>query len=87
MEDKSAHKIDPATNLILVDLTKLKSKDHMNDEPFVCGFQNLKQVFYSVVLNSPTRLTTSIDELEAPTKFQYALDDHPNLCLFLDTLD
>ena len=96
VEDKSAHRIDPATNLILVDLTKMKTKDHMNDEPFVCAFQNLKQVFYSkyinneqwsVVLNSPRRLTTSIDNLEAPTKFQSTLDDNPNLRLFLDHLD
>ena len=96
MEDKSAHKIDPPTNLVLVDLTKMKSKDHMNDEPFVCASQDLKQVFYSkyinneqwsVVLNSPRRLTTSIDDLEAPTMFQSALDDNPNLRLFLDNLD
>lgn len=95
VEDKSAHKIDPATNLILVDLTKMKSKDSMNDEPFVCSFQNLKQVFYSkyinngewsVVNHSPRRITSSIDDLEAPTKFQSALDDNPSLRLFLDNL-
>jgi hypothetical protein len=96
VEDNNACTVDPATNLIMVDLTKMKSKDNINDEPFVCAFQKVKQVFYSkyinigqwsVVLNSPKRLTTNADALEAPTEFQSVLDDNPNLCAFLDYLD
>lgn len=91
----SAHRINPPTNLILVDLKKMKSTDHMNDEPFVYAFQTLKQVFYSKyinnelwsILNSPRRLITSIDDFEALKKFQSTLDDNPNLRLFLDYLD
>ena len=94
--DKNACMVDNATNMVMVDLTKLKSKDNINDEPFVCAFQNIKQVFYSkyinngewsVVIHSPKRLTTKADALEAPTEFQSALDDNPNLRAFLDYLD
>ena len=69
---------------------------HINDEPFVCVFQNHKQVFYAkilkdgswyVVMYSPKRLTTSVDDLEAPREFQPALDDNPELKKFLDYLD
>lgn len=74
----------------------MKNKDHINDKPFICGFQNLKQMFYSkyinnekwsVVFNSPRCLTTSIDDLVAPTKFQSTIDDNLNLRLFFDHLD
>jgi len=86
VEDKSACMFDPDTNMVMVNLTKLKSKDHINDEPFVCAFQNHKQVFYakspkdgpwSIIMYSPKRLTTSVDDLEAPREFQSALDDNP----------
>lgn len=96
VEDKNACMVDSATNMVMVDLTKLKSKNNINDEPFVCAFQNIKQVFYSkyidngewsVVLHSPKRLTTQADALQAPTEFQSALDDNPNLRDFLDYLD
>lgn len=96
VEDKNACTVDPATNMVMVDLTKLKSKGNVKDEPFVCAFQNIKQVFYSkyinnghwsVVLHSPKRLTTQVDALQAPTEFQSVLDDNPNLCAFLDYLD
>lgn len=40
-----------------------------------------------VALNSPRRLTTSIDDFEAPTKFQCSYDNNPNLRLFIDNLD
>lgn len=96
VEDKAACMVDPDTNLVMVNLNKMKSKDHINDEPFICAFQNLKQVFYakspkdgpwSVVLYTPKRLTTSVDDLEAPTQYQSALDDNPELKKFLDYLD
>lgn len=92
VEDKTACMVDPQTNMVMVDLNKMKSKDHIKDEPYVCGFQSPKQVFYAkspkngpwfVVLYSPRRLTTSIDNLEAPTHFQSALDDNPKLKEFL----
>lgn len=74
----NACKVNPATNMIMVDLTKMKSKDHINDEPFVCAFQNVKHVFFSkyignanwsVVLHSPKHLTTHANALKAPTEF------------------
>ena len=86
MEDKTAWMVDPDTHMVKVDLTKLKSKDQINDEPFVCAFQKLKQVYYakspnndpwSVVLYPPKCLTTSIDDQKVPTKFQFILDDNP----------
>ena len=78
VEDKTTCMVDPDTNMVMVDLNKMKIKDHINDEPFVCAFQNHNQVFYakspndgpwSAVLYSPKRLTTSVDNLEAPTHF------------------
>lgn len=94
VEDKTACMVDPETHLVKVDLTKLKSKNLISDEPFVCAFQKLKQVFYSkipnndpwsVVLYSPKRLTTSIDDIEAPIEYQSILDDNPELKKFLDS--
>ncbi|KAM7495920.1 hypothetical protein LguiA_020334 [Lonicera macranthoides] len=82
--------------MVMVDLTKMKRKDNINDEPFVCAFQNIKQVFYSkytdngqwsVVLNSPKHLTTKADALEVPREYQSILDENPNLVDFLDHLD
>lgn len=66
VEDKNACMVDIATNMVMVDLTKLKSRVNINDEPFICAFQNIKQVFYSkyinngqwsIILHSPKRLT------------------------------
>ena len=78
VEDKAACMIDPDTHMVKVDLTKLKSKNLINNEPFVCAFQKLKQVYYSkipnndpwfIVLYSPKRLTISIDDIEAPSEY------------------
>ena len=52
VEDKNACKVDVVTNLIMVDLSKLKSNDHVSDEPFVCAFQKVNQVFYSEYINN-----------------------------------
>jgi len=96
VEDKNACMVDPDTHMVKVDLAKLKSKDNVNDEPFVCACQNLKQVFYakspnnypwSVVLHSPQRLTTSADDIEAPIEIQSILDDNPELKKLLNTLE
>ena len=65
VEDKNASKVDLVTNLIMVDLSKLKSNDHMSDGPFIYAFQKVKQVFYSeymnnepwsIILHAPKRL-------------------------------
>ena len=96
VEDKTACMVDPDTHMVKEDLTKLKSKDQMNDEPFVCTFQKLKQMYYakspnndpgSFVLYSPKRLTTSVDDTEEPTEFQSILDDNPELKKFLNILE
>ena len=42
---------------------------------------------WSVVLYSPKRLTTSVDDTEAPTEFQSILDDNPELKKFLNILE
>lgn len=92
VEDKNACKVDPGTNLIMVDLSKLKSNEHVSDEPFVCAFQKVKQVFYSeyinnetwsIVIHAPKRLNTTVDDLAAPIEYQSILDDNPNLKQFL----
>lgn len=96
VEDQNACKIDPVTNLIMVNFTKLKSTQNFIDEPFVCTFQGLKQVFYSkditnvpwsIVNYSTQRLTKSIDSLEPPTVYQSPLEDNPALRNFLVNFD
>ena len=52
VEDKNACKVDQVTNLIMVDLSKLKSNNHVSDEPFVCAFQKVNQVFYLEYINN-----------------------------------
>jgi hypothetical protein len=84
----NACKVDPDSKLIMVDLSKLKTKDRIVDEPFICAFQNVKKVFYSkclndgnwsIVVHAPKGMTTEVDALKAPKEFQSALDDNPNL--------
>jgi len=84
----NAYKVDPDSKLIMVDLSKLKSEDHIVDEPFKCGFQNVKKVFYSkcinngnwsIVVHAPKGMTTEVVALKAPKDFQSALDDNSNL--------
>jgi hypothetical protein len=93
VEDKNACKVDPVTNLIMVDLSKLKSNDHVSDEPFVCAFQKVNQVFYSeyinnepwsIVQHAPRRLNSSVDDLAAPTEYQSIFYDNPNLKQFFN---
>ena len=88
VEDKiNGCKIDPASNLIMINLGKLKNRDNVNDEPFILASE-ASQVFYSkdlendswyVVLHSPKRLTTNVDDIESPTVYQLALEDNEKL--------
>ena len=41
---------------------------------------------WSVVLHSPQRLTTSVDDIEAPIEIQSILDDNPELKKLLNAL-
>ena len=59
----------------------------MNDEPFILASE-ASQVFYSkdlknsgwfVVLHTPKRLTTIVDDLEFPTVYQSAFEDNKKL--------
>ena len=93
VEDKNACKVDPVTNLIMVDLSKLKSNDHVSDEPFVCAFLKVNQVFYSEYINNDPwsivkhvtkRLNSSVDDLAAPTEYQSIFDDNLNLKQFFN---
>ena len=88
VEDKvNGCKIDPISNLIMVNLGKLKSKDRVNDEPFILASE-ATQVFYSkdlkndgwfVVLHTPKRLTSNVDDIEFPTIYQSAFEDNEKL--------
>ena len=93
VEDKNACKVDPVTNLMMVDLSKLKSNDHVSNETFVCAFQKVNQVFYSeyinnkpwpIVQHAPKRLNSSVDELASPTEYQYIFYDNSNFKQFFN---
>jgi len=87
-EDKvNGSKIDPISNLIMVNLGKLKNKNNVNDEPFILASEAI-QVFYlkdlknkgwSMVLHTPKRLTTNVDDIEFPTVYQSAFEDNEQL--------
>jgi len=75
------------SNLVMVNFEKLKSTSSELDEPAILAFE-ASQVFYSrdpqnpnwwVVIHSPKRLTSRVDELEIPTIFQSTLEDQPHL--------
>ena len=88
VEDKiNGCKIDHVSSLITVNLGKLKNKDSVNDEPFILASE-ASQVFYSkdlknngwsVVLHTPRRLTTNVDDIEFPTVYQSAFEDNEKL--------
>lgn len=88
VEDKiNGCKIDPFSNLITVNLEKLKTKDRVNDDPFILASE-ANQVFYSkdlknsgwfVVLHTPKRLTTTVDDTEFPIFYQSAFEDNKKL--------
>ena len=59
----------------------------MNDEPFILASE-ASQVFYSkdlendswsVVLHTPKRLTTNVDDIESPTIYQSTFKDNEKL--------
>ena len=75
------------SNLVMVNLDRLKSVNSELDEPVILASE-ASQVFYSkdvrksnwwLVIHSPKRLTSRIDELEIPTDFQSTLEDQPRL--------
>lgn len=88
VEDKTnGCKLCPDSNLVLVNLNKMKSVDQYFDEPVILASE-ASQVFYSkdlknpnwsVVIHSPRRLTCRVDSLDVPTVFQSTLEDQPNL--------
>ena len=88
VEDKvNGCKVDLISNLIMVNLGKLKNKNNVNDEPFILASE-ASQVFYSndlknngwsVVLHTPKRLTTNVDDIEFPTVYQSAFEDNEKL--------
>lgn len=88
VEDKSnGCKVDPTSSVIKVNLSKLKSRNTLRDEPFILASE-ASQVFYSmdvtdagwsVVLHSSQRLTSAVDDIEVPTSYQSALTDNASL--------
>lgn len=88
VEDKSnGCKLCPDSNLVMVNFDKLKSTTSMLDEPAILA-SDASQVFYSkdlknpgwwVVIHSPRRLTSLVDEIDEPKTFQSTLADQPNL--------
>ena len=72
----------------MVDLSKMKSKYHIVEKPFIFAFQNVNKVFYSkcknddnwsIIVHAPQGITTQEKALKAPKEFQCALDENPNL--------
>ena len=88
VEDKTnGCKLCTDSNLVMVNFDKFKSVDNEYDEPAILA-SKASQVFYSkdlknpnwwVVIHSPKRLTSQVDDLETPTIFQSILEDQPHL--------
>jgi len=88
VEDKiNGCKVDPNSKLVMVNLSKLKSKERIDDELFILASE-AAQVFYaedflndgwSIILHTPKRLTTIVDKLEVPIVYQSILEDNVNL--------
>ena len=84
VEDKTnGCKHCPDCNLVMVNFDKLKSTSSELDKPVILASE-ASQIFYSkdlrnpnwwVVIHSPKRLTSRVDELEIPTVFQSTLKD------------
>ena len=93
VEDKTnGCKLCPDSNLLMVNFNRLKSSDKMLDEPAICA-KEAHQVFYSrdlknpdwwVVIHSPRRMTSQVDQLEVPKDFQSTLAQQPNLRSLLE---
>ena len=88
-------KIWPDSNLLMVNLKKLKSSDGEYDEPAILASE-ASQVFYipdiqnpdwSIVRRSPKRLTDSVDDYEMPTNFQSVLKEQSNLTTLLKCIE
>lgn len=95
VEDKTnGCKLCPDSNLVMVNLNRLKSINNSFDEPVILASE-ASQVFYSkdlrnpnwwVVIHSPRRLTCEVDDLDAPTVFQSILEDQPSLESLMQSL-
>ncbi|XP_058067491.1 uncharacterized protein LOC131216904 isoform X1 [Magnolia sinica] len=79
--------VDPESNLIMVNMEKLKGHEKEGDEPFILASQ-ASQVLYSkdqirlgwyVVLMSSKRLTKNMDTLEDLTLFSSSGGENTNL--------
>ena len=94
--DKSnSCKICSDSNLLMVNLRKLKSSSGEYDEPVILSSE-ASQVFYisdmhdpnwSIVQHSPKRMTDSIDDYEMPMSFQSILKEQPNLTALLKCIE
>ena len=80
IEDKHGCYVDPATNLIYVNLRRLQRNSKEDDEPFILASQGT-QVFYCkdhsrpaddwhVVLDVPKKLNQDVDSFEDPLVFE-----------------
>ena len=85
-EDAHGCRVDPETNLIYVNLRRLKRKTKEDDEPFILASQ-ATQVFYCkdhsrpadewhVVLDVPKRLTEDVDSFEDPLVFEPRMNEN-----------
>jgi hypothetical protein len=95
VEDKiNGCKLCADSKLVMVNMNKLKSNEKYFDEPVILASE-ASQVFYSkdlknpdwwVVLHSPKRLTSQVDELDEPSNFQSTLEDQPYLKPLLENI-
>lgn len=91
-DKKNAYKVDPIWNHEMVNLSKLKDKRKVEEDPFILA-QEASGVFYSkdqsndgwhVVLHTQRGLNTNVDKKETPTVYQSILKDNPNLKSLLE---
>jgi hypothetical protein len=88
VEDKvNGYKICEDSNLVMVNLEKLKSINRVFDEPVILASE-ASQVFYSrdlknpkwwVVIHPPKRMTSRVDDLEVPNVFHSIVEEQPHL--------
>ena len=87
VEDDHGCRVDPETNLIYVNLGRLKRNIKEDDEPFILA-QQATQVFYCkghsrpeeewhVILDVPKRLNQDVDSFEDPLAFEPRMNEMP----------
>ena len=80
IEDSNGCRVDPETNLIYVNLSRLKRSTKEDDEPFILAHQATQVLYckdhnrpiehWHVVLDVPKKLNQDVDYFEDPLAFE-----------------